>query len=366
MPVIAENTVIENNIVASLKKSNENHAKTAELKSSNTKITVNDQARFHIFSKNEKLTLDHTDVPHTNWRNWTNEDRTIDEIRDIIFGGRSLDPFPQESWNHKEIISSNWPDLKTTWGPINLDFTKSGSKQAIFIDSSSSEVGASYGIIPKGIITIDPQDESILTVFQVENVCSKIDKTTSDKYKWATWTIIPIKINMNCTADNPSELVAFPVAHADNQKLEDFSDSEKLNNKWNYCKIGENNFIILNPYVFNTNEAEKTFFSSTNWALIARKGSDQVILMRTVFNHKDQFQVYNGQPEYIELESTGPLVPHGEKSTVISKINFIPLNLFKGINFSFFGETTDLKQEIATLLKYLKQMETNNKLINRA
>ena len=319
----------------------DNSSKLASLQTEDLVVTVNEKARFHIFSNGERLTLDSTDVPETRWDNWKNEDRTIDEIRDIIFGGRSLDPYPQKSWNDKEIINSNWPDLKTTLGPVNLDFNKSGITRSIFINPVNSEVGSVYGVIPKGIIALN-SDSSVVMAFQVENVCKKNDPSTGKPYTWAPWTIIPLKVSEKGTANNPTELVAFP------GKLKQPGDK-----KWSEININKTNFVVLNPYVFGTTEPEKTFYSDTNWAIMARKGSDKIILMRTMHNHTDQFQVYNGQPEYVELEATGPLVNPGEKSTVITRLDFIKLSELNGISFKKFGETGNLNAEITEVLKSL-------------
>lgn len=321
----------------------DNSSKIATLQGKDVSITVNDRSRFHIFLDGERLTLDDTDVPETRWSNWKNEDRSIGEIRDIIFGGRSLDPYPQLSWNDKEIINSNWPDLKTTLGPVKLDFNSSGNSKAIFVKPNSSQIGATYGIIPRGTIMIN-QDSSITMAFQIENTCKTIDNKTGKPYIWAPWTILPLKLSEKGAANNPDELVAFP------GKL-----SQKAGKKWSKVKIDNTDFVILNPYVFDTKEAEKTFYPDTNWSVIARKGSDKVILMRTVYNHTDQFQVYNGQPEYVELEATAPLVPPGGKSTVITKLDFISLSKLDGINFKRFGETGNLNAEISAVLKLLSK-----------
>lgn len=215
---------------------------------------------------------------------------------------------------------------------------------------NAGNIGASYGITPRGIITLNPKDSSVTLAFQVQNYGEKIDKSTSKPYIWGAWTILPLKLSEKGSAENPSELVAFI-----SRETQHLPNSDKLDYKWNTVKLDDKNVTILNPYNFSKEEAEKTFYKDTNWAIMARKSSDTIILMRTIYKHQDQFQVYNGQPEYVELESTGPLVPKGEKSTVISKLDFIRLKELPEVKFKKFGETESFKQEVLEVIEILRK-----------
>jgi hypothetical protein len=279
--------------------------------------------------------------------------------KEIISGGiRFLDPWPQHSWE-KTGLARNWPpDPYTTKGPLRL--YSDNTQQAILMDTnhpSCINVGKTYGVIPRALIAVNPQDSSITLAVQQQNI------NKNALIGLAPWIIAPIK-----TPANGKSLAVFPVtskptSNINNQNassLPDWLKNIQDNNKWQMDS--ENNYIIIDPAA--PGQQSKVNTNSTNWAAYAIEGSDKIIVMRSLYNHPDQFQAFikqsgpDNKSEYLELEYTGPKVTPGNKSTVVIKWDFIPVSSLTNGTLQAFGQTGNLKNEVLQVSKAL------NKLIN--
>lgn len=278
--------------------------------------------------------------------------------KEIISGGvRFLDPWPQSEWE-KTSLGKNWPpDPFTTKGPVRI--SAANYNQALFLDTnhpSCLNVGKTYGVIPKAIITVNPQDSSVTLAVQQENTNS------NQSIKLAPWVIAPIKVPKDKKA-----IAAFPVQKSvidalDNatnvNSLPDWLKSVKANDKW---KIdNQNDVILIDPSAPGAESKLNT--QNTNWAVYAIEGSDKAILMRSIYDHPDQFQAFVRKPsnsdkaEYLELEYTGPKVSPGNKSCVVVKWDFIPVSMLSKNRFNQFGDTGNLENEVKIISKELKNM----------
>lgn len=273
--------------------------------------------------------------------------------KEIISGGvRFLDPWPQSEWE-KTSLGKNWPpDPYTTKGPLRLSADK--NKQAILMDTnhpSCINVGKTYGVAPRGIITVNPEDSSVILAVQQSNINS------NPSIKLAPWIIAPIKV-----PEGKRSLAAIPVHNESTvqpeTKANNISDWLKVietNNQWKLDK--QNEFIILDP--LKHGQQSKLNTQNTNWALYAIEESDKVIVMRSLYKHPDQFQAFvrssneTKNAEYLELEYTGPKVPPGYNSTVVVKWDFVPISMLSNNQFSKFGESGNFENEVLTVSKSL-------------
>jgi hypothetical protein len=277
--------------------------------------------------------------------------------KEIISGGiRFLDPWPQSSWE-KTALKRNWPsDPYTTAGPLRL--TSDYTQQAILMDTnhpSCINVGKTYGVKPRALVSVNPYDSSVILAVQQENI------NTNPTIALAPWIIAPIK-----TPADKKALAIFPVnstmtnslQNSNNDNLPDWIKSIQGNNKWKVDS--ENDFIILDPAA--PGQQSKLNTSNTNWAAYAIEGSDKVIVMRSLYNHPDQFQAFirksgnTGKSEYLEVEYTGPKVTPGNKSTVVIKWDFIPVSTLTNGKINKFGETGNLQNEVTQVSRKLKEL----------
>lgn len=277
--------------------------------------------------------------------------------KDIIGGGvRFLDPWPHENWPNFSPTNPWAPDPYTTKGPVKLSATK--YNQAILVSPGNRSVGNAYGVIPRALITVNPYDSSLILAVQQENINNK------SNIEFGPWVVAPVRI----PADRKA-LVAFPVSNDvintlndinavnQNQKtFEDWMKSFKDNKKW--MLDSEHSLITVDPS--KPGQQSKLNTQKTNWAVFGIEGSDKAIVMRSLYDHSDQFQIFVRKPEngdkaeYIELEYTGPKVKFGEKSTVVVKWEFPSLENLTSGKLKKFGETGNLDQEIKMVSLILK------------
>lgn len=277
--------------------------------------------------------------------------------RDIISGGaRFLDPWPQSSWE-KTSLGKSWPpDPYTTKGPLKLQSEK--TNQAILLDTnhpSCINVGKTYGVKPRALITVNRVDSSVIMAVQQENV------NQNPLISLAPWIIAPVK-----TYADRKTIAAFPVNNTVKESITSPQEGNlpawlnaiKGNDKWQVDK--ENDFILINPSA--EGQQSKLNTANTNWAVYAIEGSDKVIIIRSLYDHPDQFQAFVRKPdaseksEYLELEFTGPKVTPGNKSTVVIKWEFIPVSSLSDGRFSKFGETGNMNNEVIEISKHLKEL----------
>jgi hypothetical protein len=243
-------------------------------------------------------------------------------------GGRFLDPWNQDDW-----VTPWPPDEKTTLGPVKTTAQTRDDINAILIEAGSEAVGKLNGAVPRGMAAL--RGSSVLMAFQVENTSPR-----QGNQQWGPWFVGPMAIPAGGTAADPQALTLFPVSNKSSQTLDLPQEPTVLPRRWKL----QSDRMTLNPTAWQTGDPDKVLLSDTNWVMLARKGSDEVILMRSHGAHDDHFQVYAGQSCYSEWEFTAPRVPSGKKSTLAVRLDFVSLKDL-GVNFSRFGEKASLAED---------------------
>ena len=183
----------------------------------------------------------------------------------------------------------------------------------------------------------------------------------SDKgLSWAPWFVLGFAMPKEGTIKNPSTIFAFPDSTANDPTV------DKMFKIWNYANIDGVKIAMINPHAKTLNETFKKFYEDTNWSLIATKGSDYVILTRSILRHKEQYFPFLEHGKYfIEAEHTGPRVGPGQKSTVIVKHDFISAaDLTNGKIAKLSTENGKFEQDVRAILKILVEKDKSGKLVS--
>ena len=285
-----------------------------------------------------------------------------DDNKFIIGNGvRFLDPADQFNWNSLPVGREWPPDENSIKGLLNLNTDK--SKQAILFDSTDTDVGKNYNTKSRGLIAVNPLDSSVIVAVQQQNLNQDVNL--------APWAIAPFKV-----PEGKKALTVFPVETPFFKKYdEDFSaymQGKKLahreiqdvilhgKDQWQVDR--DNKFMMLDP----SKDAGMVgaLDSQATWSLFAVEDSDKVIVMRSIYrnSHGDQFKAFSlsGNAKYIEQELTAPRVKAGEKSTLVFKIDLVPLKDLDGVNFDKFS-AKNFKDEVTQVANAVKSSITRIK-----
>ncbi len=272
---------------------------------------------------------------------------TDESKRAIAEGLRFRYPWPQQLWTKHNGL--DWPPSEKMLNSkvkVAAGHTDARGRESKFIENLNPGDNI-LGVSTKAIVSKNPKDSSVTLLVQQDN--------TSGQDSVAPWIVAPVRFEYSENTDNPNSLIAFP------EYIEDKKNSDEFpikNFRWDdYILDSELNskIILANPCANGPLEEPKYIAKSTNWAFSANRGDEEVVLLRGSGVHKDHFQVYAEQQEYVDLQLTGPMVPKGQKSNVAMKVDFIPLNKLTDNKFSTFGETGNIKNEVITLAKLLKK-----------
>ncbi|MEW5820491.1 MAG: hypothetical protein AB1782_09905 [Cyanobacteriota bacterium] len=282
-------------------------------------------------------------------------------------GVRFLDPADQNNWG-KLPISREWPpDENSIKGLVNLSADK--SNQAIMFDTKSTTVGDGYNVKNRGLIAIDPTDSSVIIAVQTQN--------NNDNTRLAPWAVAPFKV-----PDGKKALAVFPTELPFIKKYEDAvkaksTDTEITSrevkdvvlygqDQWQIDK--NNRFMFLDPS--KEGGMVGALDSEANWSLFAVEGSDKVYVMRSIYrnSHDDQFKAFSlsGNAKYVEQELTAPRVPKGQKSSLVLKIDQVPLSSLPGISFDKFDkdnfkqQTTDVAIAVRNKITDIRRKTKGN------
>lgn len=239
------------------------------------------------------------------------KEKNMDSVsKDIIAdGARGFDPFDQEDWG--KAIGHKWPTAENTRDPKGVaKLSIDNSNKAIFLDTNNS-IADSYGTKPRAVTILDSENDSVVLAFQQENQNPDIN--------FAAWSILPFKIR-----ENKKTLTIFP---ADKKSIKTFS------------KLKENAQMNLNSgkfFVIDVSKpSQKTEYIDpyADWCIFATQDDDTICLVRSCYkdNTDDkQFKIFSGHEDlggtkYTELEFIAPKVSKGQKSTLVYRIDFIPV-----------------------------------------
>lgn len=284
---------------------------TALSKPNDIKITAGKSG--HIQIRNQALGELFVEKPDLNNVN-------MDEInKDIISGGaRGFDPFDQKDW--QKVLGREWPtaeDTRDKNGVAKLSFDKSG--KGILIDTPSS-VGQAYKTRPRAMALLDSEHNSVILAFQQENNNPDID--------FGAWSILPFKIR-----EGKKTLAVFPIEKRTANKYNNSSNTEteeiRESEQWNIDK--SNKFFIIDAS--KPSDKSEHIDPDADWCMFATEGDDTVCLVRSCYKdstEEKQFKAFSGKEEnggtrYIELEFIAPKVKTGKKSTIVYRMDFIPL-----------------------------------------
>jgi hypothetical protein len=238
--------------------------------------------------------------------------------RDIIAdGARGFDPFDQEDW--PKVIGAQWPTAQNTRDPKGVaKLIIDKSKKAVLLDTND-EITSSYGTKPRAMAILDNENDSVILAFQQENKHPNID--------FAAWSILPFKIR-----EGKKTFAVFP---SDKKTIESFQDEtdetmDEIRNseQWD---VDKGKFFVVDV----SKPSSKTEYLDpyADWCIFATQDEDTICLARSCYKDKSknkQFKVFSGQADlggtkYVELEFIAPKVQQGEKSTLVYRIDFIPL-----------------------------------------
>lgn len=278
-----------------------------------------------------------------------------DDNKIIIGDGiRFLDPADQSNWE-KLPLGKQWPpDKNSIKGLLNLSVDQSG--QAIMFDSSGTAVGDQYNCKPRGFISVDPVDSSVIIATQQEN--------RDPHTELAPWAVAPFRV-----PEDKKSLTIFPVerpfidnydavvkAKAQNKDIENKVKDVVLYGKDQWQLDKDNGFMFLDPS--KDSGMVGALDNNTNWSMFVTEGSDKVVVMRSIYrnSHYDQFKAFSlsGNAKYIEQELTAPRVKKGQKSTLAFKVDLVPLASLEGLNFDKFS-SENFREESLQAARAIRQ-----------
>lgn len=279
-------------------------------KPGNTIITADKTGHIQI----DHSRLGHLFVDIAELENTTNMNPTDKSI--IAKGLRGFDPFDQEDW--PKAIGRKWPTAENTRdsnGVAKLSLDK--SKKAVLLDTYP-EITSSYGTKPRAMAVLDGKNDSVIVAFQQENQNPDIE--------FAAWSILPFKIK-----EGKKTVAIFP---ADPKSVQAFKDEQndifreiRQSTQWNI----NNKFFTVNL----SEPSKKTEYIDpyADWCVFATQDDDTICLLRSCYKDDSgnkQFKVFSGGKElggtkYAEVEFIAPKVPKGQKSTLVYRMDFIPI-----------------------------------------
>lgn len=319
----------------------------AEIRRGEVRLTVSREFGIRLYYRDRQLTTDMQNIPmEYPW--FLHDPEDPDDIagyaaRHVGRGSRGESPWPENQWpliGGVQQGEQNWPHADAAFGPYQLQLAEQAGQAAILL--SWSEDGPNpYGVIPRGLFTVLP-DQSVLLALQHDN-------HSTEGLSWAPWFVLGFGMPQEGTIRNPSTILAFP----DEQATDPVQ--ETMNKVWNYMSIGGQKIALINPHAKTLNEPFKKLYRDTNWSLIASKGQEYFILTRSIQRHDEQFFPFLEHGRYfIEVEHAGPRVPPGETSTVMVKHDMIPLEIFTAGKLKTFSRETDaFQQEVKQMLASL-------------
>jgi galactokinase len=333
----------------------------AEIACGALRLTVSREFGIRIYDRGRQLTTDEENIPKD--YPWFMHDPDDPEdiagyaTKHVARGSRGESPWPESQWPEIGAVrqgEQNWPHPNAAFGPYRLELvTEIKTKPAILLSVPTINGGScinAYGVIPRGLFMM-PSSSTILMALQHEN-------HSSMSLSWSPWFVLGFAVPKAGTLTNPSTILAFPDVEAPDPI------QDKITKVWNYVDIEGVKIALINPHAKTLNEPFKKLYKNVNWSIIAFKGSDSIILTRSILRHDEQFFPFleHGR-HFIEVEHTGPKVPPGQKSTVLVQHDLVPIRtLTQGKLFSFSCEKDQFEQEVRTILGVLVNKAKNGKL----
>lgn len=335
----------------------------AEITRGDLRLTVSREFGIRLYDRGRQLTTDVKNIPRD--YPWFMPDPDDPEAiaeyatRHVARGSRGESPWPENVWPQIGGVrqgEQNWPHREAAFGPYRIEFLNQDKNQPAIVLSLPSQGGQvkpnPYGVIPRGIFTVTAPN-SILMALQHEN-------HSEQGLSWSPWFVLGFAVPKEGTLTNPSTILAFPDSEADDPV------QDRITKVWNYADIDGQKVALINPHAKTLNEPFKKLYRDVNWSVIAFKGSDQIILTRSILRHEEQFFPFLEHGRYfIEVEHTGLRVPPGRKSTVLIRHDLVPVSdLSEGAMQALSHENHRFENDVRALLKTLIARLRNGELLS--
>jgi hypothetical protein len=234
-------------------------------------------------------------------------------MRHVARGFRGESPWPESQWPQIGGVvqgAQHWPHRDVAFGPYSLALVESATANTVLVSQLNPTQPNAYGVINRGLFTLT-QQQGLLMAVQLENL--------SD-LAWAPWLVLGFAVPREGTRHNPSTLLAIP------DSIYAGPVTNALTKTWNYTTLAGQTVALINPQTKTLNEPYKQFYADVNWTALAIKGADAIVLTRSLLHHPEQFFPFLEHGQYfVEVEHTGPLVTQGETSTVVVRVDVLPL-----------------------------------------
>lgn len=295
----------------------------AMLASRELQLTVDSQFGIRLYHRGQQLTTDLSNIPRD--YPWFQPDPFDPEdvagyaTRHVGRGIRGESPWPEDQWPQVGGVrqgEQNWPPRIAAFGPYPIRLISEGTARAVALGEPLTAVPAApnaFGVIPRAVFAITPAG-GIQLVLHHQN-------RSELGLSWAPWFVLGFAVPSGGTFHHPVTVFAFPDSVASDPL------TVPMQKVWNYAEFDGRRLALINPHVKTLNEPFKKFYRDTNWSVIAHRGADGMVLIRSLLRHDEQFFPFLEHGRYfIEAEHTGPLVPPGAASTVMVQIDWVPLS----------------------------------------
>ncbi len=326
----------------------------AQLHSGQLTLVVTRELGIRLVYQGQQVTTDTVNIPfHYPWfcPDPTDQERVAEFAAKHVARGTRADTWPEDQWPQVGGVKQgeqNWPPRSVAFGPYNLMLLTDGPARAISVtlppDSTGRIAPNAYGVIPRGLFSVTPEGQ-VLLAWQNDN-------QSELGLHWAAWLILGFAMpKVAPSYHNPSVIFAFP----DDESPDPVTN--RMGRVWNYYEVEGQTIALINPHIKTLNEPFKKFYRNTNWAMVAVKGADHVIVARSILQHEEQFFPFLEHGAYfIEAEFTGPRVPPGEKSTVLSQYDFLSVHrLTQGSMTRLSTEDGLFERDVLAILRCLIQ-----------
>lgn len=330
----------------------------AEIERDELRLTVSREFGIRLYYRNQQLTTDIENIPTTYPWFLPDPDEPDDiagyATRHVARGSRGESPWPESQWPQIGGVcqgEQNWPHRDAAFGPYRLQLIEDNGEKAIYLSMPEPSQPNAYGVIPRGLF-LAPTNSSVLMALQHEN-------HSPQGLHWSPWFVLGFAVPPTGTLTNPSTILAFPDQHAPDPV------QGRITKVWNYADINGRKIALINPQAKTLNEPFKKLYSDVNWSIIAFKGSEYVILTRSILRYEEQFFPFleHGR-HFIEVEHTGPRVPPGQRSAVLIQHDLLSIHaLTQGQLQTLSAEKGIFEEQVRSILAHIVELERKGKLL---
>ena len=351
------------------------HENRFSLTTSKVSLTVTPDFGLRLYYQGRELTT-HADHIPAEYPWFKPDPADLEDIagfasRHVARGSRGESPWPEDQWPQVGCVvqgKQNWPHRDVAFGPyqlalINALNTASSDKatvpapiqqpmqtRAVSLSQLNPDQPNAYGVINRGLFAVTPSQGIVLTL-QLEN-------RVNNGLSWSPWFVLGFAMPAQGTICDPSALVAWPADEDSDPAI-----CGPLRFTWNYRDVDGCKVVLINPHSKTLNEPFKKLYTQVNWSVIGIKGTDYVVLTRSVLRHPEQYFPFLEHGRYfVEVEHTGPRAAAGETSTVIVRQDVLPLAALTQGQLQQFSDTR-FEAEMTEVMRLLVQRDRAGQLV---